>query len=418
MLLRYGKGEVKLNLPTGISARELNIKEMPVLKNPEEAVREALRNPMGSPPLRKVVKPRETVCLLVNDPTRVARSEVFLPVVIEELKEGGIRDEDIFIVFTAGTHRPLCREEMAEMVGESIAASFPMSNHDCRKKDELLYLGETSRRTPVYVNRRVMAADRRILTGSIVHHFFAGFGGGRKALIPGVAGYETIQANHRMMLEEKARGGILEGNPVHEDQLEAALMAGGDFLLNVVLNERKEFLGVFAGHMIRAHLEGCRLVQEVYGVELDTPADVVIASCGGHPKDINVYQSQKTLENAAAAVREGGQLILLARCPEGVGSEVCESWARRYPDYPDMCQAIQADFQIGGHKAYAIARALQKASVYLVSDLPAETARSLGFIPFVSLEEAVNRAFGEPPAEAPLTYVLPQGSLTVPVWNP
>ncbi len=421
MLLRYGREEVNLTLPPGIAATELKIKEMPVLKDPAGAVRKALLHPVGCPPLREVVQRGETVCLLVNDPTRVARSEVFLPLLVEELKEGGVREEDIFIVFTTGTHRPLTKEEMVSLVGRETASRFPMYNHDCRKGKELVYLGDTSRKTPVFMNRRVMAARRRILTGSIVHHFFAGFGGGRKALVPGVAGHETIQANHSMMLQETARGGVLAGNPVHEDLVEAALMAGGDFLLNVVLNEKKEFLRVFAGHLVQAHLEGCKLVQEVYGVALDAPADLVIASCGGHPKDINVYQSQKTLENAAAAVKEGGQLILLAECPEGVGSDTCESWARRYPTFEEMSRALEADFQIGGHKAYAIARSLQKATVYLVSRLPEETARLLGFVPCATLEEALAKALGRlDPAGggAPLAYILPQGSLTVPVPGP
>ncbi|MBS4021252.1 MAG: nickel-dependent lactate racemase [Dethiobacter sp.] len=416
MYLNYGKEKLLLELPKGISWKEIKITEMPVLENPDESVREAIRRPIDSPPLRDIVKPGESVCLLVNDPTRVARSEVFLPVLIEEMKEAGVKEEDMFIVFTTGTHRTLDDDEMASLVGSDIAARIPMFNHDCYNDDELVSVGTTSRGTPVQVNKKVLAADRRILTGSIVHHFFAGFGGGRKALIPGVAGYETIKINHSLLLDDRSKIGVTIGNPAYEDQVEAALMVGGDFLLNVVLNEKKEFLGVYAGDMVTAHLKACEFVEKVYGCKIDALADVAIASSGGYPKDINIYQAQKTLENAVNAVKVGGSVILLAECPEGTGSQVYEKWARQYPCFEDLTDALRKDFHIGGHKAYVVARALQRARVYLVSSLSPDVVRALGFIPAESLQAAVEEVFsGLSAGQDLLAYVMPQGSLTVPV---
>lgn len=416
MNLNYGKEQLPLELPQSADFRELKINELPVIQNPAEAVREAIRLPIDSPALRDWVQPGETVCFLVNDPTRVARSDVFLPVLIEELKEAGIIENDMFIVFTTGTHRALEPAEMVEMVGKDVADRIRMYNHDCHKQDELVYLGTTRRGTPVLLNKRVHEADRCILTGSIVHHLFAGFGGGRKALIPGVSGYDTIRVNHSLLLDSRSKIGVTHGNPVYEDQIEAALLAGGGFLLNVVLNDKKEFVGVFAGDMVNAHLEACDFTDKVYGCRIDALADVVIASSGGYPKDINVYQAQKTLENAVNAVKEGGSVILLAECPEGSGSIVYEEWARRYPCFEDLTCALQEDFHIGGHKAYMVARALQRAKVYLLSCLDSDDARALGFIPVNSLQEAVDEIYsGLPGMENTLTYIMPMGSLTVPV---
>ena len=414
LYLCYGKKQVKLELPAGFKLQELRLHDFVPIRDPLIALKKSLRQPISSPPLRDCVHAGDRVCILVNDSTRIARSELLLPIIISELQEARIEDKDIFIVFAAGTHRPLTRSEMISLVGKQIADRYKLYNHNCHDQKELIYIGETIRSTPVYVNKKVFEADKRILTGSIVHHFFAGFGGGRKALIPGVAGFETIESNHNLMIDQKARLGILKNNPVHEDLLEAALMVGGDFILNVVLNEQKQILGIFAGNMVKAHEEGCSFANQVYGVKINALADVVIASCGGYPKDLNVYQVHKTLENALMALKEGGKIILLAQCSEGVGSAVYEEWATRYKTLTEIEQEIKVNFQIGGHKAYAIARAFSKGDVILVSDLNPEKARALGFIPASSLNEAISIVFKDASHDI-LTYIIPQSSLVVPI---
>jgi lactate racemase len=414
MHLKYGFTELKLKLPPGAPWESIGCVPFEPVKDSLAAISSALEDPIGSPPLSEIVRPGEKVCLLVNDSTRVARSELFLPPLIRELLSAGINKKDIFIVFTNGTHRPLSKAEMVELAGEYAAGNVAMYNHDSRNEAGLVHLGETTFGTPVYVNRKVMEADRRILTGSVVHHFFAGFGGGRKALIPGAAGWETIRKNHSLMLDDRARSGNLAGNPVHEDLLEAALMVGGDFILNTVLNEQKELLGVFAGEMVAAHMAACALVDKINGIRLERLADVVIASCGGHPKDINLYQAHKTLDNAMAALKPGGQLVLLAKCPEGIGSENYEKWASRYQTLSEIEAALKKDFVLGGHKAYAIARLLQRGTVYLLSDLPDDLSRMLGFIPISTLEEGLEIIYND--NHKKLTYVMAQGSLCVPQY--
>jgi len=289
-----------------------------------------------------------------------------------------------------------------------------MYNSNAKKAEDFVYVGTTSRGTQVYLNKKAVEADHIICTGSIVYHFFAGFGGGRKALFPGVAAYESIRQNHSLMLQPNVGLGILDGNPVYEDQVEATELCRPSFLLNTVLNENKEILQVFAGDYIQAHLAGCKLVEEIYGTELTEEADLVIASCGGYPKDINVYQMQKTMDNAYLAVREGGVVILLGECVEGTGSELYEKWMREYKTPEKIEAMVRENFQIGGHKAYAVTRLMRKAEYILISNLDPELAQTLLFTPAKDMEEALQKAYAKL-GPNPRILLMPQGSLTVPI---
>jgi nickel-dependent lactate racemase len=411
---KYGRGEVCFSVDPALVKTELRIKERPVLADPAAAVQKAIRSPIGTKPLRDLVKPGETVVFIVNDPTRVANSHVFMPVLVEELNRAGIPDEDMWIVFSLGTHRNMTPEEMAEEVGPAVAERLRMYNSEARDTEQFEYRGTTSRGTPVYFNKRVTRADHIICTGSIVYHYFAGFGGGRKAMLPGVASYETIRQNHRFMLDPDAGMGKLDGNPAYEDQIEGVEMCRPSFLLNVVLNEKREFLGVFAGDYIQAHREACRLVEEVYGTKLDEPADLVIASCGGYPKDINVYQLQKTMDNAWLAVREGGVVIIVGECVEGSGSALYEEWMHSYPTPEKIEEMLRENFDIGAHKAYTVTRLMKKAEFILVSGLDPSFSRELLFTPARDVDEALALA-RKKVGEAPRIVLMPQGSLTVPV---
>jgi len=265
-----------------------------------------------------------------------------------------------------------------------------------------------------YFHRRAVQCDHIICTGSISYHYFAGFGGGRKALFPGVSGFKTINQNHALMLEPGSGLGILEGNPVYEDQIEGAEFCRPSFLLNVVLNEEMDFLGVFAGDYIQAHKQGCRLVEQVYGVGMREKADVVIASCGGYPRDINVYQMQKTMGNARLAVREGGAVILLGECREGVGSDIYVEWMKKFKTPQAIEQEVRRKFEIGGHKAYAVTRLMKGVEFILVSSLPQELAKILFFTPARSIEEALYSVRRGNNAK-PRICLMPQGGVTVPI---
>ncbi len=412
--MKYGRGTVEVPLPAGEVLATLRVGETPPLADPAGAIRKALRTPIGSPPLAEVVQPGEIVCVLLNDPTRLANTDFFLPILLDELNRAGVRDGDIFGVFATGSHRPLTEAEMKAIAGRG-AGRIQLYNHDSRDEVGLAYAGRTSRGNEVYINRRVLEADRVILTGSVVYHFFAGFGGGRKALVPGVAGFQTIQANHGMMLEPGAEIGRLAGNPVHEDLVEAARLGSPDFLLNVVLDDARRFLGVFAGDFVAAHEAACGLVRQVYGVPLKAQADLVVAGAGGHPKDINVYQVQKAMDNAALAVRPGGVVVLLAECPEGHGNETYHRWMTTHRTPERIEAAIRERFELGGHKAYAVTRLMRRARFVLCSGMPPTLARELLFTPAANPREAVELALEMLGTRTPSIVVMPDAGLTVPV---
>ena len=411
--MKYGETKVAFQLTDHQVKRTLEIADTPILENPAEAIRQALRSPIDSPPLRKIVQPGQKITIIVNDSTRVANTDFFLPIILEELNDAGVLDDHISILFALGTHRPMTQEEMTAEVGVSVASRIKMYNSNSKEDDQFIFMGTTSRETPVWFHKIAVQADHIICTGSIVHHFFSGFGGGRKAIFPGVSRYDTIRANHSLMLDPNAILGRLAGNPVYDDQMEGIQMHPPSFLLNVVLNAQKEFLAIYAGNYHTAHLEACKFVDQVYGAEIDKPADLVIASCGGYPKDINIYQVQKTMDNAWWAVREGGVVILLAECREGSGSALYESLMEKHRTPEEVEKVVRADFQIGAHKAYAVTRLMKKATFILVSSLTQELAEKLLFTPAKSIEEALEIAT-EKIGDSPSIILMPQGSLTVP----
>lgn len=414
---KYGKGKVHFEVDADKVLGELKIKEQAILADTTAAIIEAIRNPIGSAPLRDIVKPGQTVAFIVNDPTRVANSHVFMPILLDELNAAGIPDKDMFVIFALGTHRLMSEEEMAEAVGSDVAKRVRMYNSDAKDESQFKFFGTTSRGTPVYFNKLVADADHIVCTGSIVHHFFSGFGGGRKAMLPGVAYYETIRKNHSMMFDPNAVIGKLADNPVYEDQVEGVEMCRPSFLLNVVLNEKKEFLKAFAGDYVEAHRQACQFVDEVYGTPVEQEADMVIATCGGYPKDINVYQLQKTMDNAWCAVREGGVVIILGECEEGSGSALYEKTMKELKTPEAIETALKANFQIGAHKAYAVTRLLKKAQFILVSGLDPEFASMLLFTPAKDIDEALKMAY-EKLGPNPTITLMPQGSLTVPLTKP
>jgi nickel-dependent lactate racemase len=322
----------------------------------------------------------------------------------------------MFIMFAVGAHRSLPEKEMAQLVGAEVAKRVKMYNSEARDLSQFKHVGKTSRGNDIYFHKRVTEADHIICTGSIVYHFFSGFGGGRKALLPGVAAYETICRNHALMLDPRAGMGRLKGNPVYEDQVEGTEMLRPSFLLNVVLNEKKEFLKVYAGDYIQAHLEACNFVESVYGTPIHGLADLVIATCGGYPKDINVYQLQKTMDNAQLAVREGGVVIILGECVEGVGDDLYLEWMKKYKTPEKIEAEVRANFVVGGHKAYAVTRLMKKAQFILLSGLDPGLARTLLFTPAKDMNEALNMALAKL-GPKPRILLMPQGSLTVPVMK-
>lgn len=339
----------------------------------------ALREPIGARPLAEVVKPGEKVAIVVNDITRLARADLTLPPIVKTLNEAGVPDSGIFIVFALGTHRRQTDEERRRIVGDEIYGRLRMFDHIGTDDANLVTVGKTSFGNVIEINRQVWEADRIILTGEILYHQIAGYSGGRKSLVPGVAGNRTITFNHSMIFDPLCRAGVLDGNPAHEDLLEACRMVEPDFIVSVVLNPAGKLLRVFAGHYDLAHREGCKAVDELLATEVKESYDLIVASAGGNPLDIDLRQAQKGMENACRALRPGGSLFYYAECPNGSGSPKVDGFIARYDDDRQMEQALREQFVVGGHKAYWIARMGRIFDVHLVSALGTGFCRALPF---------------------------------------
>jgi nickel-dependent lactate racemase len=336
-----------------------------------KAIQETLRDPIGCPPLMQIVHPGEQVAILVNDITRLCRTDLMLPPIVNILNAAGIPDSDIFIVFALGIHREQTEAERREIVGKEIYGRFRMFDHIASHAANLVYIGTTSFGNRIEINRQVWEADRIILTGEIIYHLIAGYSGGRKSLVPGVAGVDTTTYNHRMIFDPRCRLGVLDGNPAHEDLLEACRLIDPDFILNVVLTPDGKLARAVAGHYDLAHRVGCRAVDEMMRVNVEQPFDLIIASAGGFPLDIDLRQAHKPLENACRGLRPGGSILFYAECSNGSGIRSFEEYVEQFDTHEQMRTALERKFVVGGHKAYWVTRLGQEYDIHLVSTLDA-----------------------------------------------
>jgi nickel-dependent lactate racemase len=413
--LKYGPGTVKISVPEKDIISVLSGRHMEPLPSPKDAVWAALREPIGTPSLSQSVKKGERVAIVVSDYTRATKADIFLPVLVDHLNELGIPGRDMFIVFATGTHPLHTPDKQEKIVGKEIAKRIKLFDHDCKDGSNLIDLGKTSRGTPLKVNKMVYEADRKILTGSITYHYFAGFGGGRKAVLPGISGFEAIQANHRLSMDPRSTTAALDDNPLSLDMEEAAKMFKPDFILNTVLNENKELCGVFAGDLIAAHRAGCQFINEYAMVKIKEKADLVIAAAGGGGMDINYVQSHKGMENAHFASKEGGVMILLAESSEGFPKDI-------YLDYIKLgsAQKIHAEldknFTIPGHTVFATFWKSEKHQIIWVSKLPKDVVKKMKITPADSFEEAYALAKEWLKGKRE-TYIMPVAYTTFPVMK-
>ncbi len=406
--LGFGQGTQPLEIPDRNVMGVLEPNPVPAGLTGTAEVARALAEPIGAPPLRQVVRPGETVAIVTSDITRPCPTAKILPPVLAELAAGGIRREDITLVFALGSHRPHTEEEMRRLAGPDYDTLRCVDS-----VGDFVHLGETRRGTPVDIVRTVAEADRRICLGNIEYHYFAGYSGGAKAIMPGVSTRAAIQANHTMMVLPEACAGHLEGNPLREDIEEAAAICGVDYLVNVVLDAHKEIVKAVAGDVTAAHRAGCRYLDGLYQVTIPHRADIVVVSQGGAPKDLNLYQTQKALDNAKHAVRPGGTIVLVGSCKEGLGEATFGRWIQEAQKPSDLTDRVQRHFELGGHKAAAIAMVLASAEVYLVSEMDPDLVRKCFLEPFDTVQAAFDQAFARLGPEAKV-LVMPYGGSTLP----
>ena len=406
----FGTGYQEVEVPEQNLIGELHANEVPVGLTGEAEVRRALENPIGSPRLKDIVHAGETVAIVTSDVTRPMPTKLVMPALLDELYAGGVRREDITLVFALGSHRHQTDEERQRLAGERAWNEIQCVDSD---PDDCIGYGTTSRGTPVDITRVVAQADRRICLGNIEYHYFAGYSGGAKAIMPGASTRAAIQANHSRMILPEAKAGALEDNPVRLDIEEAGAMVGIDFIVNVVLSEHKEILKAVAGDVTKAHREGCRFLDTLYRKELSAPADIVLVSQGGAPKDLNLYQTQKALDNAKHAVKDGGVIILIGSCKEGLGERTFEEWMTTAPTAHSLIERIGREFKLGGHKAAAIAMVLERAEVDLVSELDDDFVRSIFLKPYKTAQDALDHAFSKLGPDARV-LAMPYGGSTLP----
>ncbi len=368
------------------------------LADARAAILDALERPIGTGPLTSLVRPGERVALIVNDVTRLARTDLLLPPVVETLNRAGVPDRDILVVFALGTHRRQTDQERRSILGDDLFGRLRAIDHDCGDAANLVELGRTRFGNTVKINRQVWESDRIILTGEIIHHQIAGYSGGPKSLVPGVAGRGTITFNHRMIFEARCASGVLDGNPAHEDLLEGCHMADPDFIVNLVLSPAGQALHVVAGHYEAAHREGCRVADALLQTRVSGLYDLVVASAGGHPLDIDLRQAHKGLENVARAVKPGGSILYFAECPNGAGSPALEQFLERYAGEAETEAALRSEFVVGGHKAWWLRSLGRRFDLHFVSRLEPRWTERCGFRAVdpadyeASLRELVRRA--------------------------
>ena len=405
-----GTGTQKVSVPDQNLLGVLRANEVEPGLTGEDEVRRALAEPIGSPRLRDIVKPGEKIAVISSDVTRPMPTWKVMPALLDELYAAGVRKEDVTLVFALGSHRKQSEEEKRHLAGDRAYEEIKCVDSD---PADCVHLGVTKAGTPVDVTRVVAEADRRICLGNIEYHYFAGYSGGYKAIMPGVSTRDAIQSNHSMMVRDDARAGALEDNPLRKDIEEAGKIVGVDFIVNVVLSEHKEIIRAVAGDPVEAHRAGCAFLDTIYLKELPEAADIVLVSQGGAPKDLNLYQTQKALDNARHAVKPGGVIVLIGSCREGLGERVFEEWMTTSPSPEYMIERIGRDFQLGGHKAAAIAMTLQKADVYLVSDLADDFVRGIFLTPQPSAQAALDAAFAKLGPDATV-LAMPFGGSTLP----
>ncbi len=416
--LRYGQGEVELESGAVPDAAILAARPPVLPPSEEKMILERISRPIGSLPLRQILSPEDRVAVAISDVTRYSATEKFLGPLLAETDAAGVPRNRVTLFVARGTHRAMKKKELKEAIGPEISSGIQVEQSD--PDGETVHLGTTSRGTPVLLYRPVAEHKRIILTGTISFHYFAGFGGGRKALVPGCAARETAMATHFRIFRTdgpgkhpQARTGILSGNPVHEDIVEAVSMAPPCFLLNTLLTPEKRIFDVVAGHWQKAHEEGCARYARIYRVRIQRRYPLVIASAGGYPKDINFIQSHKAMDHAFAAVEPGGVMILLAECPDGFGSPQFFPWFR-FGDPDAMETELRAKYQIYGQTAHAALLKAKACRIILVSGLKPENVERMGMTPAPALDHALRvarRFLGELPSSLVIPdagYVLPE----------
>lgn len=416
--LDYGRTGLEVDLPAERLVGPLDIRPAPPLADPVAAVEEALCHPLGTPPLLELARGRRQACILVCDITRPVPNRLLLPPLLRTLEAAGIARDRILLLIATGLHRPNEGAELEEMLGPEILSRYRVENHHGKVLEEHDYLGQTARGVPVWLDRRYVRADLKIATGLIEPHLMAGYSGGRKVICPGIAALETVKHWHgpRFLEHPRADCGLLEGNPVHEESLCIARLAGCDFTLNVCLDGQRRITWVGAGDLEQSWLAGVRFVEQVVRVPVPAPCDIVVTTSAGYPLDTTWYQAIKGLTGALPIVKQKGTIILAASLSEGVGSPEFRQLLAENPDLQQFKQRILGGdyFVLDQWQLEEQVKVLERCRVKVVSDgLPPQVLRQCHVEPAPSVEQAVADCLAEYGPQARIA-VIPKGPYVLP----
>jgi nickel-dependent lactate racemase len=411
--LEYGRGGLEVEVPDQHVVRTLAYKDAPPVPDPATAIRRALEEPIGTPPLCELARGRSDACVVICDITRPVPNQAILTPLLATLQQSGIPRDRITILVATGLHRPNVGDELVEMVGAEIAANYRIENHHGKELSEHTFLGKSPRGVPIWIDSRYVEADLKITIGLIEPHLMAGYSGGRKLICPGIAALETVKVWHGpdFLEHPNADCGILEGNPVHEENTWIGRYAGCDFIVNVVIDAQRRLLKVVAGDMEQAFLEGVQFVREVVRDTVPEPVDVVVTSSAGYPLDTTFYQAVKGLTGALPIVKQGGTIILAASLSEGIGSPEFQRLFRENPSLEVFVERILGKdyFVMDQWQLEELAKVRRKCKVKIVSDgLPPATLNGL----FVESAPSVEQALSDSLAQygpAARVAVIPKG---------
>lgn len=402
----YGTGSIQAAVPADASVDTIHYQLEPGTDE-DRLIDRALAAPIASPPLHDMALGKKSAVILISDHTRLCPSYVFLPLLVDELNRGGIPDNAIDVIVSLGVHRKMTVSELQALTGIAIYNRVRVSNHSCLSED-CVYLGTSSKGTPLEINRTAASADLLVATGNIEPHRLVGMSGGVKAIIPGVASQRCIANNHGLSQQFQVQPGQPD-NPIHRDLEEVLPFLPPTFLLNVIVNHERKVIGAVAGHIQEAHKVGVRQASGAFMVASVAQYDLVIASAGGHPKDMHLYQALKTLQNAAALAKPGGNIILIARCEELFGNGVFQYWVETIQDRSRMVGMLREQFTLGAHKVEHLDKVLKAYTVYLYSDIPQSIVELTGLIPVNDVSAVVKGCVS---SGLTRVAVMPYGALT------
>ena len=415
--LPYGRSHITLELEK-LNSKIITSKKVDIIENLRAALINKLQNPAESPPLNKIAEKADEILVVIPDKTRAFPSKLILPEVLQTIKEAN-PNAKIKILIATGLHKPHTHKEIFEIVGKEIFRNYEVSSHNAEDPSTTVNLNrKTSYGTPVIVNGEVMKSDLVIGLGLIEPHFFAGYSGGRKTILPGVAGKEAIYMNHsyRIITHPNARYGFLSGNPVHEDMVEFMKMTKLDFIVNVTINGEKKVTGIFCGDPIKAHIQGAKFLNSYAKVQVMEKADIAIVTNGGYPLDRNLYQAVKGMATGEQVVKKGGVIVIVAECKEGLGGheEFHDIFLKaKNPD--DVDRIIRKMEPIKDQwEAQILARILKKATVIAVTDMNQSTLEDMLIKPASNIEEALQEARRIVGKNSPNIVVVPEGPYIIP----